>query len=629
MTGEEIRDIGFLRWRDPFAWLERMKGGNWTSLLEKENTMFDTAVKMIASKEHISEMKKVFQRAKDAHVLNDTFQCGDVMISVMGKQNLEWHWVSERTEKRSANEVFSKGDLCWSIEEDADGKEIYTVSCYKKGKKEPIWSRKESVGPFLAVRNNICYVVEATGELQYRKLVCFNAETGKEKKTLFEEKSLRNNLSLIQKENGCVFLISENSGRQRLFHVNGFKVEPLCPQGVAFFPVGYGPKGDICFFARENSFSSPWKAFGHPLKLWSIPKELRMYRIQNVSLKHKLLSILVAGKTSFYECRSGVQPSLVHEFIGSLHFDPHAIQEARDTIPCIYSQVGCYPIAIQLPTFSPQKLKLYADCSTYEAKSKDGTKIPFVLVKQNEKKKSKGVLCIAYGAYNIPTALSLSRWKPYLDSDWCICFAMVRGGGDFGDQWAEDARRDKKYKSIEDVESVIKAAQQIEGLSSAQTCLYGRSAGGYIVGTVCAHHGKGNLIGAAYAEVPYVDILRTTTNPKLPLTILEYDEFGNPAERLEDLQTILRLSPVDALSPEGAPGIFVVATTSTNDREVLPYESVKWILKLRGFPEKVPGQMKLLRILHKQGHFVKGVDEIQQKTEDYILLQTYLETLKK
>jgi oligopeptidase B len=205
---------------------------------------------------------------------------------------------------------------------------------------------------------------------------------------------------------------------------------------------------------------------------------------------------------------------------------------------------------------------------------------------------------------------------------------MVRGGGDCGEQWAEDARRDKKYKSIEDIESVIRYAQDTLHLSAEQTCLYGRSAGGYIVGAVCAHHRMGDLIGAAYAEVPYVDILRTTTNPKLPLTILEYDEFGNPAEKLEDLRTILRLSPVDALPPEGAPGIFVIATTSTNDREVLPYESVKWILKLRGFPEKVSGQLKLLRILDGQGHFVKGEDAFQQKAEDFLLLQTYLQSKK-
>lgn len=625
MTGEEIRDIGFLRWRDPFAWLERMKGFAWANLLQKENTTFDTAVKMIASKEHVQEIKNIFQKEKNKHQVHDIFQSGDVLISPLGRQDLEWHYKGE--EKRSATDLISIGDLCWCIEEDSEGREVYNVSCYKKGTNLPLWSRKTSIGPFFAVRNKLCYIVEATGELQYRRLVCFNAETGTGRKVLFEEKNLRCNLTLMQKEGGCIFLVSENSGRQRLFHVNGVKVEPLCPQGVAFFPVGYGPKDEICYFAREDLFSAPWKAFGQPLKLWSLPKELRLYRIQSVSLKHKLFVTCVAGKTTLYECRSGIHPRVLHEFYGSIMMDGNAILERREKIPSVITQVGSYPVSVDLPSHTFPTSNFYAKHSYHVATSKDRTKIPYLVV-QGKGVSVKGLMCIAYGAYNIPTGLSLSRWKPYLDSGWCICFAMVRGGGDYGDQWAEDARRDKKYKSIEDIECVIRSAQKLLSVGPQQTCLYGRSAGGYIVGAICAHHNQGDLIGAAYAEVPYVDILRTTTNPSLPLTILEYDEFGNPSEKLEDLQTILRLSPVDALPSEGAPGIFVVGTTSTNDREVLPYESVKWILKLRGFPDKSRGQLKLLRILDKQGHFVKGNSEMQQKTEDFLLLTTYLDSVK-
>jgi hypothetical protein len=625
MTGEEIRDIGFLRWRDPFAWMERMKGGNWTSLLTKENKTFETAVSMIASKEHLSEVKQRFKESEDHHQVKDSFQSGDVFVTPKGYLSVDWHWKGEPI--RSASVLLSQGDLCWCIEEVGEGREIYNVMCYQKGKKLPVWKRESSIGPFLAIEQNLCYLVEATGELQYRRLICLDAKTGKGRKVLFEESSLRHNLSIHQKEGGCIFLLSENSGRQRLYHIKGTNVERLCPQGVSFFPVGYGTNQDICYFAREDRFSSPWKAFGTTLKQWGLPKELRLYRINDVSLHHKILITQVAGKQSIYKCRGGISPTLKESFYGSLLLDSYAIQEKRGTISCIRADIGWYPVHYELPLGKPTKGKAFAQHSVHEAMSLDKTKVPYILVQKS--KEVSGLMCIAYGAYNIPTGLSLARWKPYLDSGWALCFAMVRGGGDYGDQWAEDARRDKKYKSIEDVESVIRSAQRNLSLSAKETCLYGRSAGGYIVGAVCSHHSKGDLIGAAYAEVPYVDILRTTTNPTLPLTILEYDEFGNPAEKLGDLQTILRLSPVDSLPPEGAPGIFVVATTSTNDREVLPYECVKWILKLRGFPVKGPGQLKLLRIQHNHGHFISGSDGITQKAEDYILLQTYLETCKK
>jgi oligopeptidase B len=229
------------------------------------------------------------------------------------------------------------------------------------------------------------------------------------------------------------------------------------------------------------------------------------------------------------------------------------------------------------------------------------------------------LMVIVYGAYNLKTSVMMSRWKPYLDAGWTLAVAMVRGGGDYGDQWADDARRNKKYKSIEDVEAVIRAAQRQTGIGWKSTALYGRSAGGYIVGSVCSRHGNGGMIGMAYAEVPYVDVLRTTTNDSLPLTILEYDEFGNPRKRLEDFQTVLRLSPVDSLGEGGAPGIFVVASTSMNDREVLTYESMKWIQRLRGSD----GEMKFLRILDGKGHFVKGSAADVQRYEDFLLLNAF------
>jgi oligopeptidase B len=234
-------------------------------------------------------------------------------------------------------------------------------------------------------------------------------------------------------------------------------------------------------------------------------------------------------------------------------------------------------------------------------------------------------MCIQYGGYGIPTGLDTARWRPYLEAGWAITFALVRGGGDYGDCWADAARTYRKARSIEDTECVIRSAQKKTGIHWTKTCLYGRSAGGYTLGAIVARHGGGGLIGAAYTEVPYVDLLRTTTNPRLPLTVLEYDEFGNPAKKLEDLETILQLSPVDALPEEGAPAIFVVARTSLNDREVLPYESVKWITKLRGFPTPTVGAAeKYLSILDGHGHFVKGSDGIHQKNEDFILLNGWL-----
>jgi oligopeptidase B len=136
-----------------------------------------------------------------------------------------------------------------------------------------------------------------------------------------------------------------------------------------------------------------------------------------------------------------------------------------------------------------------------------------------------------------------------------------------------------------------------------------------------AREPRGDLFGAAYCEVPYVDALATASEPALPLTEYEYLEFGNPRRNIADLETLLRNGPVTALGAEGAPGVFVVCRTGTADQHVYAYESGKWVLALRGERGPAPpAQAKLLAIDVKGGHFVKGSERLIQYTEDFLLL---------
>ena len=78
----------------------------------------------------------------------------------------------------------------------------------------------------------------------------------------------------------------------------------------------------------------------------------------------------------------------------------------------------------------------------------------------------------------------------------------------------------------------------------------------------------GNLMAAVYTEVPYVDELRTTTNHELPLTQLEFNEFGAPSERLSDFMSVGLLSPADAATTTASPAVFVLTRTAENDSQV-------------------------------------------------------------
>jgi Prolyl oligopeptidase family len=605
-----IRDIGTLQWKDPLAWMESMKGAAWLRTIKKENQYAHAALDAHAALEgNLKSVENQFKKAREEHTLKDVFEHDSIFITPNGTYSYTWRWKDDM-HIHEAGAVTCIGDTVWAVEADKEGKEIYTLSCYKKTGR--IWHSKTSVGPYICIARDLCYVVEATSILRYGRCVCLDSKTGIKRRVLYSEPSLQTNLSLIAGEGGCVFLRADRSGYQALYHINGNAIERIGEECVSFVPVGYGSSKEPCFFGRIGSFESSWSSFGRELSEYFIPVALRECGIDHFSLAHSLLITSAGGARTVYICKENRAPEKINKIIGTVCAEKSRyIAMIPGSTPSVYDIKKCLVEGTRYASFTVEK-----------AKSADGTMVPYILVKP--KQKTVGLLVSIYGAYGIPTTLSTGRWKPYLDAGWAIAFGLIRGGGDFGDSWADAARTNKKSLSVDDTDCVIRAAQQNVEISWKKTCLYGRSAGGYTLGALVAHHGRGGLVGAAYAEVPYVDVLRTTTNPFLPLTVLEYEEFGNPVEKLEDLETILQLSPVDALPEEGAPGIFVVARTSLNDREVLPYESIKWITRLRGFPKQTPGEPKYLFIGDGQGHFVRGVAGDKEKAEDFLLLNLWL-----
>jgi oligopeptidase B len=152
-----------------------------------------------------------------------------------------------------------------------------------------------------------------------------------------------------------------------------------------------------------------------------------------------------------------------------------------------------------------------------------------------------------------------------------------------------------------------------------KTTIYGRSAGGLLVGGTLTNHPDGSLMGSIYTEVPYVDELRTTTNSDLPLTVLEYDEFGNPRDRLEDFLSVGLLSPADSATIIKTPSIFVFARTAAHDSQVFAYEPLKWIRRLR----KSGGAPKICIVDRNAGHFTAPDTQLQQWSLDCAILDSW------
>jgi oligopeptidase B len=213
------------------------------------------------------------------------------------------------------------------------------------------------------------------------------------------------------------------------------------------------------------------------------------------------------------------------------------------------------------------------------ATSEDGVRVPISVVYRRGlgKDGSNPALLYGYGAYEHsndpmfdPARLSL------LDRGFVFAIAHVRGGGEMGREWYEEGKFLHKRNTFKDF---IASAEEliVQGYTSPQRlAIRGRSAGGLLIGAVLNE--RPELSACAVAQVPFVDALTTMLDDKLPLTVNEYEEWGNPQDP-EFYRYMKGYSPYDNVRPAEYPA--VLATAGLNDPRVSYWEPAKWVAKLR------------------------------------------------
>ena len=152
----------------------------------------------------------------------------------------------------------------------------------------------------------------------------------------------------------------------------------------------------------------------------------------------------------------------------------------------------------------------------------------------------------------------------------------MRGGHERGERWYEQGRLLNKRNTFTDF---IAAAEAVIASGHAdRTALFaqGRSAGGLLVGAVA--NLRPDLFAGIVAEVPFVDVITTMSDPSPPLTTLEYDEWGNPAVK-DQYDYMLSYSPYDNVERKAYPAMFV--TAALHDSQVSYAEPAKWVARLR------------------------------------------------
>lgn len=202
-----------------------------------------------------------------------------------------------------------------------------------------------------------------------------------------------------------------------------------------------------------------------------------------------------------------------------------------------------------------------------------------------------------YGAYGMSTdaGFSIARLS-LVDRGFVYAIAHVRGGMEKGYQWYLDGKAEKKNNTFDDFIAVAELLHEQQWVASDKLCCYGGSAGGLLVGAVI--NKRPDLFAAAVADVPFVDVLATMTDDSLPLTPVEWPEWGNPIEDKAAFERIAAYSPVDNVQPVQYPHLLVLA--GLTDPRVTYWEPAKWVAKMRD--TALQDNMLLLKTNMDAGH---------------------------
>ena len=213
------------------------------------------------------------------------------------------------------------------------------------------------------------------------------------------------------------------------------------------------------------------------------------------------------------------------------------------------------------------------------ATATDGTKIPISIVykKGFNKDGNAPLLLYAYGSYGYSTDASFSSSRlSLLNRGFAFAIAHIRGGEEMGRQWYEDGKMMKKKNTFTDFIDCAGYLLANKYTSTKHLYINGGSAGGLLMGAVV--NMRPDLWNGVIAAVPFVDVLTTMSDPSIPLTTNEYDEWGNPANK-ESYDYMKSYSPYDNVVAKAYPNLLV--TTGLHDSQVQYFEPAKWVAKLR------------------------------------------------
>jgi hypothetical protein len=600
LTGNPVRTLPFLEWQNNSAPLETMRGKVWKQALARERTFFNALVK----RAHITSLQKEMQKELTATAPISSFNYltlggGAVQIQVSGSSNFYWKWAwSNKSHYVSDLDLWD--NKVYYITEDEKDRYISNLTC-QDAAGHIVWS-KHGISGQVAVKDGLCYYVSVIYPFNTIELMCCDALTGKTNQVLLKEPSDQRFLVLVPEANKTLFCKSTSWSDSKTWRLEGKRVIRVQEDSVVQFPCGK----DCGLYISKGS--TEWTVYGSLLKSWILPSEEPIW----INLLSGHLLTMKEGKTTLYLCAPHKQPKVVHQIsAGDCKPNPWAkwhnatfqsfIIYTPEEIPYVLfvgnqSDIGKKWRPVR-PQLKPEFYKQFDTLKTtlHHAISADGTKVTYSMVQNAHLKRVRAILCYIYSAYGSMTNVGWPHigWGPLLRRGVAIVYCYGRGSGDNDYAWAKAGQEDRHIRTVEDFEATIRSAQKLTGLGPNRTIIYGRSAGGMMVGATTLRNPTGKLMGCTFTEVPFTDLLRTQTNMTIALTPSGVSEYGNPSVHPKNFKALMNMSVMENIPEEGAPGVFVLSRTGLRDLQVLPYEPVKLIQKFRGQSQSHPNNKYL------------------------------------
>jgi oligopeptidase B len=248
----------------------------------------------------------------------------------------------------------------------------------------------------------------------------------------------------------------------------------------------------------------------------------------------------------------------------------------------------------------------------------DGTRVPVSMVYKKGMVKDGGnpLYLYGYGAYgsSVEPYFSSNRLS-LLDRGFIYARAHVRGGGEMGRYWYDDGKLLSKKNTFTDFIAASEHLIAEKYTSSEKLVVCGISAGGLLIGSVA--NMRPDLFKIVIGDVPFVDLINTMLDPSIPLTVIEYEEWGNPNKE-EYFDYMLSYSPYDNVEAKDYPNMLILA--GLNDTRVQYWEPAKWAAKLRAM--KTDNNRLLLKTNMGAGHGgVSGrYDQLKELAFEYAFI---------